>query len=68
MSLEEFLVKSDVLDGDDAPPRIELEHSIHQQKGVTVRKPLHDLLNVEPGHEDGVLTRLILRWFRWRRR
>ena len=47
VSLEERLVHAHVLDGHDPSARVQLEHAIHQQEGITMRQEPHDPLDVD---------------------
>jgi hypothetical protein len=42
MSLEEFLVDRDVLDRDDAPPRLVLGDRVDQRRRIAIAEPIED--------------------------
>jgi hypothetical protein len=47
VALEKRLVDGDILDGDQAFSRLELDNAIDQQEGVAMRQEFQDLLDVE---------------------
>ncbi len=47
VALEERLVDGHILDGHQALAALELDHSVDQQKRVTVRKEIQDFLDVK---------------------
>jgi len=47
MSIEERFVDGDILDGHYALFALQLQHAVNEQKGITVRQNLQDVVNVE---------------------
>lgn len=46
MALEEGFIVGDVLDGDDGPPRLDVQDPVDEKKGIAVGQKLKDLLNI----------------------